>query len=60
MLNFMFEIISIIQKKKNKYLFIQRMLNSATYSLSPDLRYVMVVHDAKRVFRQTSSSSYIE
>ena len=36
------------------------MLNSATYSLSPDLRYVMVVHDAKRVFRQTSSSSCFE
>ena len=30
------------------------MLNSATYSLSPDLRYVMVVHDAKRVFRQST------
>jgi len=35
-----------------------RMLNSATYSLSPDLRYVMVVHDAKRVFRHSMTAKY--
>ena len=36
----------------------QRTLNSAQFTMSADLRHIMIVHDSRRVFRYSAISKY--
>ena len=36
----------------------QRTLNSAQFTMSADLRHILIVHDIRRVFRYSAISKY--